>query len=108
MWLLDPTDIQEVEAQFRGVFSSMESAFQNLFELLLYGSTIVFSRPDQFKYPTLISLLMVVASNFCYTIYVRKRRGHLLHPEKLCGCGLRDRHGYEDISSAVHLSGLSP
>jgi iron-regulated transporter 1 len=88
-------DAQEVEAEFRGVFSSMESAFQNIFELLSYTSTMIFFRPEDFQYPVMISLSMVFASNFCYTIYVRKRRGHLLHPEKLCGCGKReDRSDY--------------
>lgn len=92
---------QEVEPEFRGVFSSMESAFQNVFELLLFGSTIIFSRPNQFKYPALMSVLMVFASNFCYTIYVRRRRGHLLHPEKLCGsCIKREGHGYERVQSS--------
>ncbi|CAK9783110.1 hypothetical protein CC85DRAFT_284138 [Cutaneotrichosporon oleaginosum] len=85
----------DVEAESRGVFSSMESAFQNAFELLSYASTIVFFRPEQFKYPTMISLMMVFGSNFCYSIYVRRRRGHLFHPEKLCGCVKRDEfHPY--------------
>ncbi|BEJ11544.1 hypothetical protein CspHIS471_0200040 [Cutaneotrichosporon sp. HIS471] len=84
----------EVEAEFRGVFSSMESAFQNAFELLSYTSTMIFFRPGDFKYPVMISLSMVFASNFCYSVYVRRRRGHLLHPEKLCGCGKRgEAHG---------------
>ncbi|RYP08038.1 hypothetical protein DL765_008932 [Monosporascus sp. GIB2] len=37
----------EVEPEHRGSFSTVEAGFQNLFELLSYASTIIFSRPDQ-------------------------------------------------------------
>ncbi|BEI88643.1 uncharacterized protein CcaverHIS019_0200050 [Cutaneotrichosporon cavernicola] len=98
LWSFDlccQTIVQEqVEAEFRGVFSSMESAVQHVFELLSYTSTMIFFRPEDFKYPAMISLSMVFASNFCYSVYVRRRRGHFFHPEKLCGCGRRgEAHG---------------
>ncbi|KAK9424218.1 putative Ferroporti-1 [Seiridium unicorne] len=41
----------EVEADHRGTFSTVEAAFQNLFELFSYVTTIIFSRPDQFQWP---------------------------------------------------------
>ncbi|KAK9792193.1 putative Ferroporti-1 [Seiridium cardinale] len=41
----------EVEADYRGTFSTVEAAFQNLFELFSYVTTIIFSRPDQFQWP---------------------------------------------------------
>lgn len=77
----------------------MEAAFQSLFELLLYASTMVFFRPEQFKYPTFISLGFTFACNVCYTIYVKQRRGHILHPEKLCACVKRGGHsnGYQAV-----------
>ncbi|PNS19937.1 hypothetical protein CAC42_7904 [Sphaceloma murrayae] len=46
---------EEVEAEGRGRFSSIEASFQNLFELFAFATTIIFSRPEQFKYPAAIS-----------------------------------------------------
>ncbi|ETS00227.1 iron transporter [Trichoderma reesei RUT C-30] len=70
---------EEVEAEHRGVFSSVEAAFQNGFELLAYASTIVFSRPEEFKWPSLISALAVASASGAYAAFVYLRRGHLLH-----------------------------
>ena len=70
---------QEVESDSRGAFSTVEASAQNFFELFSYASTIIFSRPDQFQWPVLISASAVVAAGGLYTAYVRKRRGHLLH-----------------------------
>ncbi|KAK8014145.1 Ferroporti-1 [Apiospora arundinis] len=81
--------IADVEADIRGVFSSVEAAWQNGFELLSYALTMVFFRPEQFMIPALISIGAVAAASCCYTVFVYIRRGHLLHPEKLagaCGC----------------------
>ncbi|KAF2839140.1 hypothetical protein M501DRAFT_1024162 [Patellaria atrata CBS 101060] len=36
----------EVDEDHRGAFSSLEASFQNLFELLSYAMTIIFSRPE--------------------------------------------------------------
>ncbi|KAK7943690.1 uncharacterized protein PG986_012803 [Apiospora aurea] len=81
---------EDVEADIRGTFSSVESAWQNAFELLSYASTMVFSRPQQFMIPALASIGATAAASFCYTYFVYIRRGHLLHPEKLAGaCGCR-------------------
>ncbi|KAI0549733.1 Ferroportin1-domain-containing protein [Xylaria curta] len=70
----------EVESDRRGEFSTVEVAFQNLAELLSYVSTIIFSRPDQFKWPALISIAAVYAAGGLHATFVRKRRGHLVHP----------------------------
>ncbi|KAI1091948.1 Ferroporti-1 [Rostrohypoxylon terebratum] len=75
----------EVEAENRGAFSSVEAAWQSLFELLAYGSTIVFYRPTQFKWPSLISMIAVATANSLYTVYVYIKRGHLIHFEKIAG-----------------------
>ncbi|KAH8690406.1 Ferroporti-1 [Phaeosphaeriaceae sp. PMI808] len=72
--------VQEgVEAEVRGAFSSVEAALQSAFELISYASTIVFFRPKQFKWPVLISVIAVTMASSAYTLYVRLRRGHLLH-----------------------------
>ncbi|KAK7975626.1 pectate lyase E [Apiospora arundinis] len=87
---------EDVEADIRGVFSSVEAAWQNGFELLSYALTMVFFRPEQFMIPALISIGAVAAASCCYTVFVYIRRGHLLHPEKLagaCGCWtVKERH----------------
>ncbi|KAM0252583.1 hypothetical protein ACHAQJ_007620 [Trichoderma viride] len=74
---------EEVEAENRGVFSSVEAAWQNGFELLAYASTIFFSRPEQFKWPSLISTLAVASASSAYATFVYLRRGHLLHLEAI-------------------------
>lgn len=70
---------QEVEADVRGAFSSVEAVWQNAFELISYALTIVFFRPEQFKWPALISVIAVATASSAYTLYVRLKRGHLIH-----------------------------
>jgi solute carrier family 40 (iron-regulated transporter), member 1 len=63
----------------RGEFSTTEAALKNFFDLLQYASTIIFWQPDLFKYPTLISCISVGIAFVIYAVFVRKRRGHLVH-----------------------------
>lgn len=70
---------EEVEPRLRGTFSSQEMAFQNVFEMLSFASTIVFAKPEQFKLPATISAVAVGAACCLYAAFVRIRRGHLLH-----------------------------
>ncbi|KAJ5620210.1 hypothetical protein N7510_004194 [Penicillium lagena] len=69
----------------RARFSSTEMALQNLFEMLSFASTIVFSRPQQFQYPVLISCGAVAVAAACFAAYVRQERGHLLHRSRCLG-----------------------
>ncbi|KAI6823037.1 putative Ferriportin iron efflux transporter [Hortaea werneckii] len=73
---------EEVEPEMRGTFSSQEFALQNAFEMLAFLSTIVFPRPEQFKYPAAISACAVAGACVLYAVFVRSRRGHLLHLSK--------------------------
>ncbi|GAB1727057.1 hypothetical protein NU195Hw_g3910t1 [Hortaea werneckii] len=73
---------EEVEPEMRGTFSSQEFALQNAFEMLAFLSTIVFPRPEQFKYPAAISACAVAGACVLYATFVRSRRGHLLHLSK--------------------------
>ncbi|RDL35914.1 Uncharacterized protein BP5553_06526 [Venustampulla echinocandica] len=73
---------EDVEATHRGSFSTVEAAWQNAFELCSFVSTIIFSRPEQFKWPVLLSVVAVVTAGVLYTIFVYLRRGHLLHLAK--------------------------
>jgi iron-regulated transporter 1 len=75
--------LQDVEAESRGAFSSVEAAWQNAFELLSFASTIIFSRPEQFKWPSLISVGAVSSAWASYSLFVYMRRGHLLHLDAL-------------------------
>lgn len=87
---------QEVEAENRGSFSSVEAAFQNLFELASYVTTIIFSRPDQFKWPVAVSIGAVYLAGGLYAGFVRKRRGHLFH-RPACVCLEKGRHRPHDM-----------
>lgn len=69
----------EVVEDQRGAFSAVEASLQNLFELLAYATTIAFSRPDQFRWPVVISVVAVYIAGGLYAAFVRQRRGHLLH-----------------------------
>ncbi|RTE85378.1 hypothetical protein BHE90_000009 [Fusarium euwallaceae] len=76
---------EDVEAESRGAFSSVEAAWQNAFEVLSYASTIFFYRPNEFKWPSLLSVVAVTSASVAYTIYIYHRRGHLLHLQLLTG-----------------------
>ncbi|KAE8141655.1 Ferroporti-1 [Aspergillus pseudotamarii] len=100
--------VQEgVEAENRGNFSSIEAAWQNAFEIGSYISTIVFSRPDQFGWPALISIIAVGIAGILYTVFARMQRGHSIHvPKWIAAPGIlkqtRERC-LERISSASNI-----
>ena len=78
--------IQEtIQPSRRGRYSATEMALQNFFELLSFATTMVFARPQQFKYPVLMSAGAVVAASVCFTTYVKKNRGHLFHRSRCLG-----------------------
>lgn len=80
--MTDIHQIQGVEAENRGNFSSIEAAWQNAFEIGSYISTIIFSQPDQFGWPALISIITVGIAGILYTVFARMQRGHLIHVPK--------------------------
>ncbi|KAK7932410.1 hypothetical protein PG985_003122, partial [Apiospora marii] len=65
---------EDVEADIRGTFSSVEAAWQNGFELLSYALTVVFFRPEQFVIPALCSIGAAGVASCCYTSFVYIRR----------------------------------
>ena len=81
---------EEVDSEARGSFSSLEASCQNTFELLSFAMTIVFARPEQFRWPVAVSCAAVASAGGLYASFVRARRGHLVHFEKLCGCDHHD------------------
>ncbi|KAK4172372.1 Ferroporti-1 [Triangularia setosa] len=91
---------EEVEAGHRGAFSSVEAAWQNLFELFSYTVTIIFSQPDEFSWPVVTSISAVASAWALYTWFVYSRRGHLLH---LPACvGEKRRHSGEQLIENIH------
>ena len=50
-----------------------------MFDVLQYMSTIIFSKPQMFKFPVLMSCVSVAVALCVYASFVRKRRGHLVH-----------------------------
>ncbi|KAJ5227125.1 uncharacterized protein N7469_007131 [Penicillium citrinum] len=87
---------ENVDEHGRARFSATEMALQNIFEMLSFASTIVFSRPEQFEYPVIISSGAVAVAAICFATYVRKERGHLLHRSKCLG---GDKGTYRAIPS---------
>lgn len=78
--------VQEtVPVDDRGQFSSCEMALQNFWEMLSFAATIIFQRPEQFRYPAIVSVCAVAVSAACFAAYVRKERGHLIHLSKCLG-----------------------
>jgi iron-regulated transporter 1 len=75
-------------------------ALQNLFELFSFASTIVFPRPQQFRYPIFISYSAIVVAAACFAAFVRQKRGHLLHASR---CMKRDK--YQPLRQ-IELGGL--
>ncbi|KAL9060554.1 MAG: hypothetical protein Q9206_000964 [Seirophora lacunosa] len=73
---------EEVPSSHRSQFSATEAALQNLFEVLSFATTTVFARPEQFNYPTLISVGAIGVANICFAVFVRQNRGHLFHTSK--------------------------
>ena len=69
----------------RGRYSATEMALQNLFELLSFATTMAFARPDQFRYPVLMSAGAVMVASLCFTTYVKRNRGHLFHRSRCLG-----------------------
>ena len=88
---------EEVQPEYRGVFSTTEAALQNLAELFAYASTMVFYKPLQFKYPTIISIIAVYISGALYANFVRDRRGHLIHHSACLKGRNRDRHTIQEV-----------
>ncbi|KAJ6102720.1 hypothetical protein N7486_005147 [Penicillium sp. IBT 16267x] len=89
---------ENVDEHNRARFSAAEMALQNTFEMLSFAFTIVWSSPEQFQYPVMISAGAVSMAAACFAAYVRKERGHLLHRSKCLG---GDKPGYRQIRSTT-------
>ncbi|KAK3398745.1 hypothetical protein B0T20DRAFT_453444 [Sordaria brevicollis] len=70
----------EVQDDRRGIFSSVEASFQNIFEMLAWALTIIWPNPNSFQWPIVISVAAVYVAGGLFAHFLRRRRGHLLHP----------------------------
>lgn len=70
----------EVQDDRRGIFSSVEASFQNIFEMLAWALTIIWPNPNSFQWPIVISVAAVYLAGGLFAHFLRCRRGHLLHP----------------------------
>ena len=92
LWTFDLTTQEltqtRVAASQRSSFAGTEMSFVSVFELAHWVLAAVFARPEQFRYLAGMSLGAVGAAAVLYAGWVRGRRGHLLHWERLpCGKG---------------------
>ncbi|KAL1874775.1 hypothetical protein VTK73DRAFT_194 [Phialemonium thermophilum] len=69
----------EIQGDRRGTFSTVESSFQNLFDLLSWVLTIIWPNPASFQWPVVVSVAAVYAAGGLYIYYLRRQRGHLIH-----------------------------
>ncbi|KAI2616585.1 Ferroporti-1 [Hypoxylon sp. NC1633] len=87
VWVFDLTTQQLtqtlVPGHQRSSFAGTENSIVNIFELLGAGAAITFPRTEQYKWLASVSLVTVVISWIMYAGWVRQRRGHLVHWEKL-------------------------
>lgn len=74
---------ESVPSEQMSHFSTTEAAFQNFFELLSYVTTLIWSKPSEFRYPVAISSGAVLLAVVFYAKYLISIRHHLLHLEKL-------------------------
>ena len=88
----------------RSAFSAAEVGLQNLFEMLSFGATIVFSEPAEFVWPVLVSFAALGVAAGAFAGYVRRERGHILHLGRcLEGKGW---HSYEKVGEDDAGEGL--
>lgn len=99
---------ESVEPEARGSFSSMEASFQNFFELCAYMSTLIFSRPEQFRYPILMSTVAILVADATYAKFVVDRRGHLIHLSKcIVGPGASTRWTLKGWTENIRMQDIS-
>jgi iron-regulated transporter 1 len=86
LWTFDLSQnqlLQESYDEGLGSLNGIQVSMQNIFELLGYGSTVLWPYPEQFWLPSLLSFSCVFMALVLYTVYIKYKRGHILHLEKL-------------------------
>lgn len=70
---------EDVAEGTRGAFSAVEASLQNLCEMGSFAVTMVWSGPEEFRWPVRVSGVVVGMAAACFAGFVRRRRGHLVH-----------------------------
>ncbi|GAA5840724.1 hypothetical protein JCM5353_005745 [Sporobolomyces roseus] len=86
LWSFDLCQLKELQQALddhprKNTIMALQFSLQNMLDLIKYVVTIIFNKPDQFKWAVVISFASVILGALCYLIYVRKERGHLIHLE---------------------------
>ncbi|KAH7626172.1 hypothetical protein B0T09DRAFT_51125 [Sordaria sp. MPI-SDFR-AT-0083] len=92
----------EVQDDRRGIFSSVEASFQNMFDMLAWALTIIWSSPNSFQWPIVISVAAVYVAGGLFAQFLRRRRGHLLHPPACIKTNRRRRNNSHSFSVGWH------
>ncbi|KAI8816997.1 Ferroporti-1 [Fimicolochytrium jonesii] len=77
-----------------GLISGHQTSLQNTFDLLASLATIVFSRPEQFYIPAIMTFVAVLSASLTFSLYARRNRGHLFHVEKWVRVGGKGGWGW--------------
>ncbi|KAI0429390.1 Ferroportin1-domain-containing protein [Xylaria sp. FL1042] len=87
VWIFDLTTQQLtqtlVQRTQRSSFAGIENSVVNVFEVLGAAASIAFPHVEQYRWLALASLGSVMLSWCLYASWVRARRGHLVHWEKI-------------------------
>ncbi|KAH7026507.1 uncharacterized protein B0I36DRAFT_366064 [Microdochium trichocladiopsis] len=87
VWVFDLTTQQLTQTlvppQSRSSFAGVENSITNVFELAGAMASIAFPDPRQYPYLASASLAACVLSWALYAGWVRRRRGHLVHCDKM-------------------------
>ncbi|GAA5914652.1 uncharacterized protein JCM6883_001031 [Sporobolomyces salmoneus] len=84
LWSFDLCQLKELQEALndhprKNTIMALQFSLQNCLDLIKYVVTIIFNKPEQFKWAVVISFASVILGALCYLIYVRKERGHLIH-----------------------------
>ncbi|KAI1151597.1 Ferroportin1-domain-containing protein [Nemania diffusa] len=87
VWIYDLTTQQLTQTLVhrtrRSSFAGVEGAVVNAFEVLGAAAAVAFPRVEQYRWLALASLIAVAGSWGMYAWWVRSRRDHLVHWEKI-------------------------
>ncbi|GAA6061409.1 hypothetical protein JCM10212_004467 [Sporobolomyces blumeae] len=87
LWSFDLCQLKELQQALdnhprKNTIMALQFSLQNMLDLIKYVVTIIFSRPNEFKWAVLFSYVAVVLGALAYLVYVRNERGHLVHLDR--------------------------
>ncbi|GAA99157.1 hypothetical protein E5Q_05849 [Mixia osmundae IAM 14324] len=84
LWSFDLIQLKQLQTMLadhprRNAITALQFSTQNMLDLCKYVLTIIVSQPQDFKWAALVSYLAVCAGAFCYLVFLRRLRGHIVH-----------------------------